>query len=493
MKKILFLLVAVGIVAGGAAIYVKRRNANAPIAFRTVPVKKGDITAIVSASGTLEPQDTVDVGSQVNGPVLALGEDLKRTSKTIDYASQVDEGTLLAKIDPAIYQSQFDQAEANLLHAQADLGELKAKVEQSQAEWKRAESLKPLKAIADTDYDLDVANYKVAVAMLKVGDATVKQCAAALAMAKRNLEYCIIKSPVKGVIIDRRITVGQTVVSSMSVTSCFLIAKDLTHMQVWAQVNEADIGRIHPGMAVTFTVDAYPNETFHGTVDYIRPNAATTQSVVIYTVIVNTENPDLRLYPYLTANANFQVERHENVLKVPNGALRWKPRPQMVAPEYLDMLASAGKEKKGSQTATSGSTDKTTDKTGPAKAKTPVDPKVAAAIEHAKRHGGAKDANVAGDPKSDPKSPAAAGDPTKPKTHAEHGQVWVKDGLLAKPVRVKIGVTDGIDTEISGTGIEDDTEVIIGEMTPDQAAGDMSNPFAPKLFNKSGGPPKARP
>jgi HlyD family secretion protein len=260
-------------------------------------------------------------------------------------------------------------------------------------------------------------------------------------------------------------------------------------MQVWAQVNEADIGRIHPGMAVTFTVDAYPNETFHGTVSYTRLNASTTQSVVIYTVIVDTENPDLRLYPYLTANASFQVERRENVLRVPNGALRWKPRPQMVAHEYLDMLASAGKEKKGNQTAAGSSTGETTEKNGPAKAKTPVDPKVAAALEYAKQHGGAKDANVA----SDPKSPAAVGKPTKAKSHAEHGQVWVKDGLLAKPVRVKIGVTDGIDTEISGPGIDDGTEVIIGEMTPDQAAGDMSNPFAPKLFNKSGGPPKARP
>ena len=176
----------------------------------------------------------------------------------IDYDSEVEKGTLLANIDDSVYKAQIDQAEANLLHAKADLGELKAQLEQCKAEWKRAKALRPMKAIADTDYDLDVANYKAAKANLKVGEATVKQCEAALAMAKKNLDYCTIKSPVKGVIIDRRVNVGQTVVSAMSATSLFLIAKDLTRMQVWASVNEADIGRIHKGMPVTFTVDAYP-------------------------------------------------------------------------------------------------------------------------------------------------------------------------------------------------------------------------------------------
>jgi len=144
----------------------------------------------------------------------------------------------------------------------------------------------------DTDYDLAVANYKVAVANLKVGDATIKQCEATLRMAKRNLDYCTIKSPVKGVIIDRRVNEGQTVVSTMSATSLFLIAKDLTRMQVWVSVNEADIGRIRKGMLVTFTVDAYPNETFHGTVYQIRKNVTITQTVVTYTVVVDTDNPD---------------------------------------------------------------------------------------------------------------------------------------------------------------------------------------------------------
>jgi HlyD family secretion protein len=488
VKTILALLAAVGIVAGGAAIYAKYGNSDPPVMFRTVTVKKGDITALVSAGGTLEPQEIVDVGSQVNGPILERGPDLKDPSKLIDYDSEVEVGTLLAKVDPSVYKAQVDQAEANLAHANADMGQLKAKVVQSEAEWKRAEALRPKKAIADTDYDLAVANYKVAVANLEVGKATIKQADAALTMAKRNLDYCTIKSPVKGVIIDRRINVGQTVVSAMTATSLFLIAKDLTRMQVWASVNEADIGRIHPGMLVTFTVDAYPNETFHGTVYQIRKNATITQSVVTYTVVVDTENPDLRLYPYLTANASFQVERRDNVLTVPNGALRWKPRPQMVAPEYRDALAASGKGKRGGGPTTStkaGASGEANEKAGSAKGKPPVDPKLAAAQDHAKRHGGAKGANAA----ADPKSPSAATQPAKPKGRVERGQVWVKDGLLAKPVKVQIGVTDGKDTEISGEGIEDGTEVIVGEATPNQV-GDMGNPFVPTPFKRAGGPGK---
>jgi HlyD family secretion protein len=344
-------------------------------------------------------------------------------------------------------------------------------VDQSKAEWKRAKALIPMKAIADTDYDLDLANYLAAEANLEVGKATVEQCRAALDMAKKNLDYCTITSPVKGVIIDRRVNEGQTVVSNMNVSSLFLIAKDLTRMQVWASVNEADIGRIHEKMPVTFTVDAYPNEVFHGTVYQIRMNATMTQNVVTYTVVVNTDNRDMRLYPYLTANLSFQVEQHANVLKVPNGALRWKPRPSMVSPELRDSLASAGQEKgEGKRDAAAKSPGEGGGKNLAAEARMPNDPKIAAAQKAAK----------------------TAGKQKKPKSHAEHGQVWVKDGSLARPIKVRIGASDGIDTEVSGSDIKEGMEVIIGELTPDQVA-DLSNPFAPKLFNRTGGALKTRP
>ncbi len=428
----------------------------------------------------------MNVGSQVTGPIASLGADPKDPSKPIDYDSQVEVGTLLVKVDDSVYRAQYDQAKANLLHAQADLGELQAHLDQSTAEWKRADALRPMKAIADTDYDLDVANYKVALANLEVGKATIAQCEAALAMAKRNLDYCTITSPVKGVIIDRRVNVGQTVVSSMSVSSLFLIAKDLRRIRVWASVNEADIGRIREKMPVTFTVDAYPNEVFSGVVYQIRMNATMTSSVVTYTVVVETDNSALRLLPYMTATVSFQVEKHSNVLTVPNGALRWNPRPQLVAPEYRDSLASAARKKnEGKPDAAAQSPAETGGKDATTEAKTPSDPKAAAAQQRAKQRAAQKN------PKS-PTDAQAGGNPQKSKSHVEHGQIWIKEGPLVKPIKVRIGGSDGIDTEVSGPDLKEGMEVIVGELTADQAA-DLSNPFAPKLFNRSGGPPKTRP
>ena len=155
-----------------------------------------------------------------------------------------------------------------------------------------------------------------------------------VAAAQRNLSYCTIKSPVKGVIIDRRVNIGQTVVSSLNAPSLFLIAKDLKRMEVWVSVNEADIGNIHQGQPVSFTVDAYPNEIFHGEVGKVRLNATMTQNVVTYTVEVITDNSSGKLLPYLTANVLFELSQKENVLLVPNVALRWSPQTKQVAPEF---------------------------------------------------------------------------------------------------------------------------------------------------------------
>jgi HlyD family secretion protein len=485
MKMTFVVLAVLGLAAGSALFYRTHTTASPTITFRTVPVKRGDLVAVVSATGTLEPEEVVDVGSQVNGPIASLGKDTKDPTRSIDYDSQVDVGTLLAKVDDSVYKAQYDQAKANLVHAQADLGQLQAHLEQAEAEWKRAEALLPMKAIADTDYDLDVANYKAAKANLEVGKATIGQAEAALTMAKRNLDYCTITSPVKGVIIDRRVNVGQTVVSSMTVSSMFLIAKDLKRIQVWASVNEADIGRIHLKMPVTFTVDAFPNETFHGTVYQIRMNATMTQNVVTYTVVVETDNSDLRLLPYLTANVSFQVEQCHDVLKVPNSALRWKPRPQMVAPEYRDSLASTSANKGGNQPVAGASSNAGATPSAAGESKTPPDPKAIAAANHAHQQAAAQQPNAA----KDSKTPV---DGKKIKPRVEHGVVWVQDDMLARPIKVRIGATDGIDTVISGSEVKEGMEVIIGEMTVDQAA-DVANPFAPKLFNKSGGAAKTRP
>src|SRR5204863_6291083 len=177
-------------------------------------------------------------------------------------------------------------------------------------------------AIAQAQAGLKDATAAAAKARGVVGDAEAN-----LKKALINLGYCTIQSPVKGVIVDRRVNVGQTVVASLNAPSLFLIAKDLTRLQIWTSVNEADIGQIHPGQPVTFTVDAHPNQTFHGTVSQIRLNATMTQNVVTYTVVVDTDNANGKLLPYLTANVQFEVNSRPNVLEVPNAALRWRPRP----------------------------------------------------------------------------------------------------------------------------------------------------------------------
>ncbi len=442
MKTILAILVVLGAAAAAVFYFTTRLTADSVVVFRTATIQRGDLLPTISATGTVEPEEVVDVGAQVAGKIESFGRDPTDPAKLIDYGSVVHKDTVLANIDPTIYKAQVDQSQASLRRARADLEQLKAKRAQTEQEWLRAKSLLPNKAISDTDYDLALANYKVADANVTVGEAAIEQSEAALRLAKTNLDYTIIKSPVEGVIIARRVNIGQTVVSSLSAPSLFLIAKDLRRIQVWASVNEADIGRIHLNMPVRFTVDTYPGETFRGKVMQIRLNAAMTQNVVTYTVVVVTDNLDGRLLPYLTANLQFEVENHANVLLVPNTALRWKPRTQLIDPQERGAyLAAAAAEKAGRQR-----TD--------AANKKPAD--------------GAKAGETA-------------------KARNDSGRVWVESNGYVRPLPVTIGASDGTMTEINGEGLKEGMKVVIGEEDKNlliDTSGETTNPFAPKLFNK---------
>jgi HlyD family secretion protein len=457
---ILFVLVVIGLVglaAVGWVYYVSHMNADAAPSFRTATVKRGDLLSTISATGTVEPEEVVDVGAQIVGTMKNLGFDPgdPQKKKTIDYGSVVQEGTILAMIDDSIYKAQVDQAQAALLRAKADLLQMQAKAEQTKQEWKRADSLRPTKAIADTDFDLAVANYKVAQANVAVGDAAIKQSEAALRMANTNLDYTIIKSPVRGVIIARRVNVGQTVVATFNAPSLFLIAKDLRRMQVWASVNEADIGRIRAGQPVRFTVDAYPGETFPGKVIQIRLNATMTQNVVTYTVVVETDNSNLKLLPYLTANLRFEVDQRKSVLLVPNAALRWKPRAQQTAPDVRETASRASSRKGGGAWPQSS-------------AESPGQPKTADAPT----------------PAAEAKSGVEAKSAKPAKEREDRSRLWVQDGDFVRPVEVQVGATDGSQTEVSGSEVQEGTEVVLGEIRKEDRgdAGDTTNPFAPKLF-----------
>ncbi|WP_406694201.1 efflux RND transporter periplasmic adaptor subunit [Singulisphaera sp. Ch08] len=326
MKITLLVLALTGAAGAAGAAYYAVHNAPAPrVAFRTAEVRRGDLLSSISATGTLEPEEVVDVGAQVMGSILEFGQDPRDPTKSIDYGSAVEKGTVLARIDPTLYEAALAQAEATLERSRADQDQSDAKWMLSEKEWKRAQSLVPKNAISPTDLDTAKANVLVAKAGVALCKAAIRQNEAALSTAKINVGYTTIKSPVRGVIVDRRVNVGQTVVASLNAPSLFLIAKDLRRMQVWASVNEADIGRIHPGMPATFTVDTYPGELFRGKVSQIRLNASMTQNIVTYTVVVTTDNTGGKLLPYLTTNVQFEVEKRPSVLLVPNAALRWKP------------------------------------------------------------------------------------------------------------------------------------------------------------------------
>jgi len=317
-------VITIGVLFMVWIIWLLSHPANGKTVYITAPVKISDLLITISATGTVEPEEIVDVGAQVAGKIDYFGKD--KNDKTIDYGSDVEQDTVLAKIDDSLYV-------ADVSLASAQLQEANAKLYQAEKDWTRAQKLGPSEALAESSYDAYKSAYEIAKANVAFTEAT-------LARAKRNLDYCTIKSPVKGVIIDRRVNIGQTVVASLNAPSLFLIAKDLKRMQVWVSVNETDIGNIYPEQAVKFTVDAFPNEIFQGTVGKIRYNATMTQNVVTYTVEVITDNISGKLFPYLTANVQFIVKNYTNVLLVPNMALRWSPDEKEIVTEFRKTSAN---------------------------------------------------------------------------------------------------------------------------------------------------------
>jgi HlyD family secretion protein len=328
MKNLVLLGVGLAVVAGvGTAADTSKSGGR----FRQEAVKRGSLQAVVEANGTVEPVEVVDVGAQVAGRVLRFGPDPNDKDKTVDFRTEVKRGGVLVQLDPAPYEAEVARARATLEGAEAGVRLARAKVALAERELRRAEKRRTDKVADDADVEVAKAALDVARAAVPVAEAAVAQKQAALRRALSDLEYTTIRSPVDGVVIDRRCNVGQAVTPSLSAPSLFLIARDLKKMQVWASVKEADIGRITQGQTARFTVEAVPAETFKGRVGQIRLNAALTQNEVTYTVVVDVDNRDRKLLPHLTAHVNFVAEERKDVLLVPNAALRWRPQPQQVA------------------------------------------------------------------------------------------------------------------------------------------------------------------
>jgi HlyD family secretion protein len=316
MKRLGIILgvAAIGLTIGGYVYFDGERKAQ--VRYRTAGIERGSVVSIVSATGTINPVVSVQVGTQVSGMIKSLHA---------DFNSQVKAGDKVAVIDPEPFKARRDQAAGNLEMARSTVARARADLAQRKRERDRVESLVAQEFVSQNDVDVAVTNYQSAEAQLRVSEAQVKQAEAALNAAELELKYTVIRSPVDGVVVARNVEVGQTVASSFATPNLFLIALDLTKMQVDTNVSESDIGGMTEGKEATFTVDAYPGAQFAGVIRQVRLAPINVQNVVTYNVVVAVDNEDLRLKPGMTANVSIIVSQKDQVLKVPNAALRFSP------------------------------------------------------------------------------------------------------------------------------------------------------------------------
>jgi HlyD family secretion protein len=352
MKKVIVLLVVTATI-GVVGYRQWQLQGTAKTTFQFAEVHHGHLEATVGSTGTLQPREVVDVGAQVLGRIIYIGKDPHTASGIVDWGSEVTgpqldsngkvlkRGTVLAQIDPSLYEAQRNSARASLRAAEADVMVKAATLDQATRNFGRAEKLFGTSGIAQAEYDQYKATFEASKANLELSKANVGLAEATLNSAQTNLDYTTISAPVSGVVVDRRVNVGQTVVASLSAPSLFLIAKDLSRMEVWATVNEVDVGKIRAGQDVRFTVDAFPGRQYNGKVVPqgklpFRLNATMNQNVVTYTVVVSVDNKDGMLRPYLTANLTFVVADKTDALLVPNAALRWQPTADQIAPDLRE-------------------------------------------------------------------------------------------------------------------------------------------------------------
>jgi HlyD family secretion protein len=328
-------LIAAGVIGTTTAVgaFYSRGDTARPVV-TAEPVTRGDIVTTIAATGTLEAVTTVEVGTQVSGSIRALDA---------DFNSIVRKGQVLAELDPSLYRSAVEQAHANVLGAEANQERLQVAAVDAETKLARAQVLSAKQLISRADLETAEVAVRSAAAQVKSAAAQLAQARASLRQAEVNLAKTIITSPIDGIVIARNVDVGQTVAASLSAPTLFVLAADLTQMQLKANIDEADLGRIVAGQPVEFTVDAYPTETFTGSVRQVRLNPVVASNVVTYAAIITAPNPDLKLKPGMTANLNVEVERRENVLRVPSAALRYTPTAAVLsALESMEVKPPAG-------------------------------------------------------------------------------------------------------------------------------------------------------
>jgi HlyD family secretion protein len=407
------------VVAAAAAWILLRREAEAR--YSTAPADRGDIAEVVGSTGTLQAVTTVQVGSQVSGTIQSLNA---------DFNSAIRKGQVLARLDPSLFEARLGQAEANLVSAHANVERSQAAVEDTRQKFERGKALAAASLLPQSDLDTTKANYEAAVAQLKASQAAVTQSEAAVNQAAVDLRHTVITAPIDGVVIARNVDVGQTVAASFQAPVLFVIANDLSQMQVKASVDEADVGRVRHGQDVTFRVDSFPEQVFRGRVEQVRLQPTTVQNVVTYDAIIAVENLDQKLMPGMTATVSIIVRESRNALRIPAAALRFRPaRAATAAVPGVDEVARAAGRNNGSRRRNTGS-----------------------------------------------ESGEAAGGST----------IFVLgDDGQPRPVRVRLGLSDGQFVEVQ-SGLEERAPVITGlegegPRAPNRSPSPAANPFSPQF------------
>jgi HlyD family secretion protein len=446
-----WVIVALVIVAIGVFAAFQFKG-NDKTQYMLAKVDRGDINEVVEATGTINAVTTVQVGSQVSGTIAKL---------YADFNSRVKSGQVVAQIDPALFQGALLQtkadlanARANLTAAQANLVKAKASAAQTRADYQRNLGLSKEGVISQQQLDLSKANADTNEAAVAAAQAAVTQAAAqeqqktaAVTVAQTNLNYTTIHAPIDGTVVARSVDVGQTVAASLQAPTLFTIAQDLTKMQVYAATDESDVGMIHTDQTVTFKVDAFPKDTFTGRVSQVRLNATTVQNVVTYSTIIDFDNPELKLFPGMTAYVTIPVASAQNTLRIPNGALRYKP--DLPADQVRALYQKYGLFS-GQQQAQAGG-------------------------QGNGQGGGSGRRQWRGRGEGTPGGGAEGGQPQQQRTQRQDvSVVWkLRPDKTLEPVRIRTGITDHTVTEVSQvmTGqLNEGDQLITGATTPSTAS-----------------------
>jgi HlyD family secretion protein len=421
LKKLVFTVVALFLVGGAGFAYWRMGNSTQESPYLTVPVSKGNIRQVVSSTGTLQAVTTVIVGSQVSGTISKLNA---------DFNTKVTKGEVVAELDQSKFKARVDETRANLSAAQASMAKSKVAVEDADRSLKRVKELKQRELVSQSELDAAQTAYDAAKSQLNVAQAQVGQAQAAMNQAAIDLGYTVIRSPVDGMVISRNVDVGQTVAASLSAPTLFTIANDLTKMEVHTNVDEADVGNVSEGQEVTFTVDAHPQRRFRGKVHQVRNAPQIIQNVVTYNAVVRINNKELLLKPGMTANVQFLVSEKEDVLTVPNMALRFRlPEDKNEAQDLLRQEQGRVAPRVGQRRTSRGSGS-----------------------------GGGEGRRV------------------------RQVKIYVVRDDKAQPVEMQAGITDGSKTEVIAGALKENDLVIIGMSgsATAQTQSGVANPFQPQ-------------